>query len=199
MSRRLYQFAISGHCHRVALMLALLGLPYERVEVDLFKRAQREPGFLALNPLGQVPVLDDEGQVLSDSNAILVYLAMRYPGGQAWLPQDALGWARLQRWFSLAASWLDEGPATARFARLSGREVPAQAVQLAERLFGHMEQELQRADWLLGAAPSLADVALYTYTAHAPEGGIELAPYPRLRAWLARVEALPGFVPMVVA
>lgn len=194
----LYRMAVSGHCHRVELMLSLLGLPYETVDVDLLAGAQRRPEFLALNPLGQVPVLaDGEGLVLSDSNAILVYLARRYAPDGAWLPRDAAGAARLQRWFSLAAGCLDSGPAKARFAALVGRPVDPACLAEGRRLFDFMELELAGRDWLLdGPAPSLADIALYSYSAQAPIGGLSLEAWPRLRAWLARVEALPGFIPL---
>lgn len=109
---KLYRLALSGHCHRVELLLSMLGLPYETLDVDLLQRENRSAGFLALNPLGQVPVLVDGDLVLSDSNAILVYLAQRYAPGSHWMPQDPVGQAQLQRWFSLAAGML--GPGIAR-------------------------------------------------------------------------------------
>jgi len=199
MTLRLHRTAISGHCHRVELMLSLLGLPCEIVEINLFKREQRRPEFLALNPLGQVPVLEDGELALADSNAILVYLVRRYAPpatAAAWLPTEPLAAARLQRWFSLAASHLDAGPATARFSALIGRPVTPESQALGHQLFALMEAQLAREPWLLGAGPSLADVALYSYSSQAEVGGIALADYPQLRAWLARVEALPGFMPM---
>ncbi|MGN6828450.1 glutathione S-transferase family protein [Paucibacter sp. M5-1] len=191
---RLYRLAASGHCHRVELMLSLLGLPYEVVHVDLLAGEQRRPEFLALNPLGQVPVLVDGDLVLSDSNAILLYLVLRYAPDSHWLPSGPVGTARLQRWFSLAASWLD-GVAGARFAGLVGRPVEERSLVQGRHLFAFMEAELQNRDWLLdGAAPSLADISLYSYSSQAGLGGLALDPYPRIRAWLARVEALPGFI-----
>lgn len=197
---RLYRMAVSGHCHRAELMLSLLGLPYEPVKVDLLKREQRRPEFLALNPLGQVPVLEDpnEGQVLSDSNAILIYLALRYAPDSAWLPRDPLGAARLQRWFSLAAGLLDYGPASARFAVLCGKAASEDSLAQGRQLFEFMEQDLADGrTWLLpGAAPSLADISLYSYSAQAPLGGLSHEAHPRIRAWLGRVEALPGFIPL---
>ena len=197
---RLYRMAVSGHCHRVELMLSLLGLPCERIEVDLLGGEQRRPDFLALNPLGQVPVLEDpnQGQVLSDSNAILVYLVLQYAPDSAWLPREPLRAALLQRWFTLAASLLDRGPASARFAALVGRPVGEDCLALGRRLFDFMTQTLADGRrWLLpGAAPSLADIALYGYSAQAPLGGLSLQDRPEILGWLARVEALPGFVPL---
>lgn len=193
---RLHRMALSGHCHRVELMLNLLGLPYETVNVNLLLGEQRRPEFLALNALGQVPVIEDEGLVLPDSNAILVYLVRRYAPDSAWLPEDPLAAARVQRWFSLAASLLDYGVATARFAALMGRPVPANAQAEGRQLLALMEAQLAAGPWLVGQAPTLADVSLYSYSSQADIGGIALADFPAVRAWHARMEALPGFLPL---
>src|SRR5262245_61099959 len=114
---KLYRFPLSGHSHRVELFLSLLGLPCEPVEVDLPRGGTKRPEFLALNRFGQVPVIDDAGTVLADSNAILVYLALRY-APEAWLPRDPQGAAQVQRWLSVAAGQLASGPARARVAVL---------------------------------------------------------------------------------
>jgi glutathione S-transferase len=145
---RLHRHRLSGHSHRAELMLALLGLPYELVDIDLGGRAHEAPDFLAMNAFGQIPVLQDGDVTLADSNAILVYLAGTYARSHA----------------------------------------------LLGVLQGHLESG---APYLAADHPTIADVALYTYVAHAPEGGVSLADYPAVRAWLGRVEALPGFVPMV--
>lgn len=194
---RLHGMSISGHSHRVRLFCALLGLPVEWIEVDVFKGEHRLPAMLALNPMGQVPVIEDGDTVVADSNAILVYLARRYGEPGRWLPEDALGAAQVQRWFSLAAGELADGPASARVTCLVGREPTPAQLKTAQRLFRVMELALQAQPFLAGPAMTLADIAMYTYTAHAPEGGVSLEPYPALRAWLARIEALPGFVGMV--
>lgn len=194
---RLYRHPISGHCHRVELMLSLLGLPYEAVEVDLMAAEHKAAPFLALNPLGQVPVLSDGELTLADSNAILVYLASRYAPG-AWLPLDAVGVAGVQRWLSLAAGLLHFGPCAARVIRLFQLpKDPSEAQAHAQTLLRFMEGELKASAFLVGERATLADIAHYAYVARAPEGGISLEPYPAVRAWLARVEALPGFVPML--
>lgn len=193
---RLHRLTLSGHSHRVELMLSLLGLPYEAVDVDIARGAHKAPGFLAMNAFGQVPVIEDGGLTLADSNAILVYLEGRYAPGQ-WLPRDPVAAARVQRWLSAAAGPLAFGPAAARVIRLFGRpDDPAPAQQRARSLFDVMEQELAATGWLAGPHRTLADVAFYSYTVTAPEGGVALEPYPRILEWLARVEALPGFVPM---
>lgn len=193
---KLYRFVISGHAHRAELMLSLLGLPVELVEVDLRKGEHKRPDFLALNPFGQVPVLDDNGTVIADSNAILVYLARRY-GGNAWLPADPVGEAAVQRWLSVAAGPIAFGPAAARVNVVFGaRHNTDDVLARSHALLKTMDPLLARTPFLVGEAPTIADVAGYTYIAHAPEGNVSLADYPHVRAWLARIEALPGFVPM---
>ncbi len=192
----LYRYRLSGHCHRVELLLSMLGLRYETREVDLPAGEQRQPSFQALNPFGQVPVIDDEGTVVSDSNAILVYLALRY-GDAGWLPRDPVGAARVQRWLSLAAGPLAFGAARARAVRVFRRGTdPTEAIATAQALFTRMDGLLEGQAFLVGDTPTIADLAMYSYTAHAPEGDISLEPWPRLRAWLARVQALPGFIAM---
>jgi len=194
---KLHTFALSGHAHRVELMLSLLGLPFERIAVDLPHGAHKQPAYLALNPLGQVPVLEDGETLIADSNAILVYLALQYDASRSFLPQQPLAAARVQRWLSLAAGELVGGPARLRAAAVFGRDIDKrEPQQISAKLLSFMQETLAAQPWLAGAQRTLADVALYTYVSHAPEGGVSLEPYPAVRAWLARVEALPGFVPM---
>ena len=193
---KLYYHPISGHAHRAHLFLSLLGLDFELVEVDLMKAEQKSAAFLALNPFGQVPVLDDAGTVIADSNAILVYLATRY-GDASWLPRDPAGAAAVQRWLSVAAGEIASGPATARIINLFGKALdPADAIARAHRILGLLEASLAGREWVAAGWPTIADVALYSYIARAPEGNVDLAPYANVNAWLARVEALPGFVAM---
>ncbi|HEX4328494.1 MAG TPA: glutathione S-transferase [Burkholderiales bacterium] len=193
---KLHGFPLSGHAHRVQLFLSLLGLPYENLAVDMPNRGHKQPGFLALNRFGQIPVIEDGELVLADSNAILVYLATRY-GNESWLPRDPVGAARVQRWLSVAAGQVAFGPAAARLVVLFKAPFnPEDVTQRANLLFAVMEEELQHRPFLAGDTPTIADVANYTYIAHAPEGNVSLQPYPNIRAWLARIEALPGFVGM---
>jgi len=195
---KLYGSAISGHVHRVRLFLSMLGLPFESIELDLRQRANRTPEFLARNPFGQVPVIEDGEVTLADSNAILVYLNERYAADPArWMPRDPVGAARVQRWFSVAAGPLAYGPAAARVMALFGRADAGETVTRSHALLSVMEIHLAQQPYLAGPTATLADIANYAYVAHAPEGSVSLETYPHLRAWLARVEALPGFVPMV--
>lgn len=192
----LHRMALSGHCHRVELFLSLLGRQYEIVDVDLAQNEHKTPEFLAMNPFGQVPVLKDGDVTLADSNAILVYLEARYAAGQ-WLPRDPVGAARVQRWFSVAAGPVAFGPAAARVVQLFGRNDDcAPLVERANQLLAVMDAELGKQPWLAGREPTLADIANYSYIAHAPEGNVSLDPYPNVRTWLARIEALPNFIPM---
>lgn len=188
---------LSGHAHRIELFLSLLGVPAELVFVDLAKGAHKSPEFLAMNPFGQIPVIDDNGVVLSDSNAILVYLAKKHDPAGRWLPDDPLGAARVQRWLSVAAGPIASGPATARLITVFGAPYEAEpTIARSHALLAVIEQELAQRPFLAGDQATLADVAGYSYIAHAPEGNVSLEPYPQVRVWLARVEALPGFVPM---
>jgi len=193
----LHRMALSGHCHRVELFLSLLGLPYRLVDVDVAAGAHKAPDFLCKNPFGQVPVIEDGEVTLADSNAILVYLEGRYAPGQ-WMPSEPLAAAQVQRWLSVAAGPLAFGAAAARVIQLFRRpDDPAAAIARANGLLKVMEQELATRGFLAGDAPTLADVANYSYTARAPEGNVSLEPYPNVRAWLARIEALPRFVPII--
>lgn len=187
--------ALSGHSHRVTLLLRALDLPHRFVDSPASVRASAE--FRALNPLGQIPVLQDGDVTLADSNAILVYLVRRYAPGSSWLPEEPVAAAEVQRWLSIAAGEVRYCPATARMIALWNVPAdPATAAGIAERLFAFMEQHLANRRFLAAEHPTLADLACYSYVAHAPEGRLTLAPYPAIRAWLARVEALPFFVPM---
>ncbi|MFB1632589.1 MULTISPECIES: glutathione S-transferase family protein [Pseudomonas] len=193
---KLYNFPKSGHAHRIELMLSLLQLPTELVFVDLAKGAHKQPDFLALNPFGQVPVIEDNGTVIADSNAILVYLAKAY-GGERWLPDDPIGAARVQRWLSVAAGPVAFGPAAARLVTVFGASFNTdEVIGRAHTLLKVVDAELAKSPFLVGDHPTIADIANYSYIAHAPEGNVSLEPYPNVRAWIARVEALPGFVPM---
>lgn len=192
----LHRFALSGHCHRIEMFLSMLGIPVKLIDVDLRGGEQRQPAFLALNGLGQVPVIQDGDIVLADSNAILVYLATKY-GDESWLPRIPESAAQVQRFLSIAAGEVARGPATARMIKLFNVPLDlTSAHATAARLFGMLEQHLSSQPFLAAAHRTIADIANYSYIAHAPEGGISLDPYPNLRSWLARVEALPGFIPM---
>lgn len=192
---RIHHFAKSGHAHRALVFAKLAGITHEAVPVDLAAGAHKSPEFLAMNPNGQVPVLEDGDVIVPDSNAILVYLARVY--APDWIPSTAVQEAEVQRWLTLAAGEIAFGPCAARLITVFGAPLDADfAIATAEKALQKLEQGLEGRDWLVGDRPTIADVATYSYTAHAPEGNVSLAPYPNVRAWLARFEALPGFEAM---
>ncbi|OZI51901.1 glutathione S-transferase family protein [Bordetella genomosp. 5] len=191
---KLYHFALSGHAHRARLLLSLLGVSHELVEVDMAAGGHKTPEFLKLNPFGQVPVLEDDGVVVADSNAILVYVAKK-AGRTDWLPEDAQGAAAVQRWLSVAAGEIAYGPAAARLVTVFGAKFnPEEVIARAHLILGRLESHLAGREWLVGNAPTIADVAIYSYVARAPEGNVDISGYPKVNALLRRIEALPGFV-----
>jgi len=193
---RLHTALLSGHGHRVKLFLTLLDLPFEVIELNMAAGDNRRPEYLKLNPFGQVPTIEDGDTVLFDSNAILVYLAKRY-GDPSWLPEDALGAAAVQRWLSLAAGQIAYGPCAARLVTVFGAPLNLDTAQkIAHKLFDVLDAELASKPFAAGDHVSIADIAAHTYIAHAPEGGVSLDPYPNIRAWLRRVQALPRFIAM---
>lgn len=192
---KLYYHTLSGHSHRARLFLSLLAVPHELVPVDLKQREQKSADMLKLNSFGQVPVLVDGDAVVSDSNAILVYLA-RALKRQDWLPDTPAGEAAVQRWLSVAAGELVRGPASARLVTVFGAPLDAEdAIRRSHALLTLVDGALAASGWLAAAHPTIADVALYSYISSAPEGNVDLSAYPRVLAWLGRIEALPGFVP----
>lgn len=186
---------LSGHTHRIENLLTMLDVPYRLSPAPA--EVRRSAAFRALNPLGQIPVLQDGELTLADSNAILVYIAKRYGAGTNWLPDEPVAAARVQRWLSIAAGEIKYGPATARILTLWGGDGDVAAARaLAAQLLAFVDHHLADRSFLAADHPTIADLACYPYLAHAPEGRISLADYPHVRAWIARIEALPGFKPM---
>jgi glutathione S-transferase len=193
---KLYRARLSGHCHRVQLLMSVLGLDYETVEVDLAAGEHKKAPFIEMNAFSQVPVIDDNGLILADSNAILVYLAKQY-GAQPRLPEDPLGAAQVQRWLSAAAGPVAYGLCRARLITVFGAAFnPEEVIAHGHQFLHVLEHELAGRQWLVGESATLADLANYAYVAHSPEGNVSLDAYPNVRAWLTRIEGLSGFVPM---
>lgn len=192
---KLYYDTPSGHSHRARLFLSLIGAPVEIVHVDLKKGEHKKPEFLKLNGFAQLPVLDDDGAVVPDSNAILVYVAKKL-GKTDWLPEEPKGAAAVQRWLSVAAGQIAYGPAAARLVTLFGASFnPDEVVKRAHAILALIEAELADRHWIAADRPTIADVALYSYIAAAPEGNVDISGYANINAWLKRIEALPGFFP----
>ncbi len=191
----LYGTLLSGHMHRIELLLRALELPYTFSDAPAAVR--KTAAFRKLNPLGQIPVLRDGDLILSDSNAIMVYLVKRYAQDKSWLPENPYAAAQVQRWLSIAAGEVKYGPSMARL--IVQWDWPGdikQAQKTSEQLLQFMEGHLEKREWLAAEHRTIADLACYSYIAHAPEGGISLATYPDVQKWLSRVEALPAFKPM---
>jgi glutathione S-transferase len=192
---KLYHLPLSLNSYKVRLLLAFLGVQYESQIVDLMKGEHKTPEFLALNPFGQVPLLQDGKLLLRDSQAIIVWLARKH-GGEQWMPRDADQEAVVNAWLAAAAFELRLGPYDARLAKLfpvlcvnyhTVREKTAHALRL-------FEDRLKGREWLALDHPTVADVAAYPAIAHSSDGDISLDGYNAIQAWLTRVEKLPGFV-----
>lgn len=197
---KLYRNPKSGHSHRAELMMALLDIPYETVDLDMANGAHKAPDYLEISPFGQVPAIDDNGTTLSDSNGILIYLVTRYGDDHEWLPTDPVKAANVQRWLSVAAGEIAYGPCSARLVTVFGADLDWEnAKAIAKNLFAVLENVLANSAFLTGEAITIADVAGYSYIAHAPEGGVSLDSYPKIRAWLERIEAQPRFVGMATS
>ena len=189
----LYDMPLSGNCHKVRLLLSFLALPYQMIY--LAGGELRSPEYLQRNPFGQVPVLDDAGLIIRDSQAILVYLAKRY--GEPWWPDDAYRLAQIASWLSTAANEIANGQALLRVHHKFGRNIDInRAQQITAKVLDIVNRQLASRDWLVGDSVSLADLAIYPYLALAPEGGIDIGAYANIVAWFQRIRAFPGYVPM---
>jgi glutathione S-transferase len=194
----LYDFPPSGNCHKIRIMLSLLGVSYEKRRVNLLKGEQRSADFLKLNPRNKVPVLDDDGIIVADSAAILVYLARKY-GRDDLYPDEALGMAEIQKWLAFAANEIFNGLALSRAMVIFKRDADQAALNAAARsALDVLDAHLAINDWLALGRLTIADIACYPYTAAIEEGDIPLEPYKNVRAWLSRCEAVGGFVAMPV-
>lgn len=195
---KLYGHPMSGNTHRVQALMSVLNIPYDYEFVDLSNGAHKQPEFLAMNPLGQVPVLKDGDLVLRDSSAILVYLAGKYDTDGQWLPKDPAGSAEVHQWLSTAVNEVQAGPFVLRVIKLLGAPLDYDgALAKTNALFDNLfEPHLKSNDWLAGGKPSVADLACYSYIARVTEGDYDLSKYPAIQAWIARVEGIEGIAEM---
>lgn len=191
----IHSFPLSGHAQRAELFANIASIDHNVINVDLAGGEHKKAPFLALNPAGQVPVLEDGDVVISDSNAILVYLARKY--APKYLPTDPVLEAQVQQFLSLAAGEIAFGPCNARLITVFNAPLDADfAIATAHKVLAKLNAHLEGREFLVGDSPSIADIAIYTYTAHAPEGNVSLDAYPNVRRFLANVEGLRGFTPM---
>lgn len=192
----LYDLELSGNCYKVRLFCSLLGLKLDVAAVDFLGGAHKKSPLIEKNPFGEIPVFEDGSVTLRDSQAILVYLARKF-GGETWLPTDAAGMAEVMSWLMVAENEIARGPNDARLHDKFGFDLDvAQAREKAKRIIGLMEAHLAKRDWLALDRPTIADIACMPYVALSHEGGVSLQPYPRVRAWIGRIKALPGFIGM---
>ena len=193
---KLYDYAASCNCYKVRLLLAQLGQPYERVAVDIFGGDTLTDEFARMNPARTTPVLEtDDGLYLPESNAILAYLAT----GTPFLPDDPFEFAQVMRWLIYEQADLVPAIGGLRFRLLAGRLKPSdrgaeRRRQSACEVLRLLDDELAMREFLVADRYTIADIAIYGYTHRAGEAGIDLEPYPHVRAWLERVEAQPGYM-----
>lgn len=194
---RLYNVAYSGNSYKVRLLLAQLGIPCEIIEVDILKGESRTPEFLDLNPNGRTPVLNDDGFILAESNAILAYLAK----GTKFLPDDSRKFALILQWMFFEQYSHEPYIATSRFWLQHKAHSPEKTALLASKRDGGwaalkvMENHLEKNNFFVGDY-SIADIALFAYTHVAHEGAFPLDNFPKVRAWIELVKRQPGFLSM---
>lgn len=199
---RLYDYVLSGSCYKVRLFLSVLGVEYEAVPVDYYPgRAHRQPDFLEINPLGQLPVLDDGETRLRDAQAILVYLAGKCDSSRTWYPETPEAQGQIAMWLSFAGGELMNISA-ARLHDMLFYDVDIEKARTAAHaalrvLDDHMtDVEIDGREWIVGNAPTIADIACFPYVALSGDGGISLDDYHAVRRWVARVRQIPGFIVM---
>ena len=200
---RLYNHPLSGNSYKVRLFLALLGLDYDLRNMEWDETGTRSKEFLAINPRGQVPVLQDAGITVWDSQAILAYLACHH--GEEWFPLDRQKTAQVMQWLAVSENELMFGLAGARGLKKFGVEVVRNAygqvdLDMAQKMgrvgLAAMDVQLAKTEWLALDRPTIADVACFPHVALASEGGINLDDYPSIVSWISRIKALPGFIAM---
>ena len=194
---KLYGHELSGNVYKIRLLLALLGIEYEFVRVDLLKGEHKSPEYLKLNAFGQVPLLIDGDKTIPDAQATLVYLARQY-GNEQWLPNDAEGLSRVVRWLSTTAGEIRQGVEYARLFHLF--KVTTINIEVATQKSAFILEQINRhlgdQEWLELGHPTIADIAAFPYIALAPDGKVSLDEYPHILAWIERIKKLPGFVGM---
>ena len=195
---KLYNVAYSGNSYKVRLLRAQVGIACDIVEIDILQGESRTPEFLKINPNGRTPVLDDNGFVLAESNAILAYLAR----GTKFLPEARKRWALVFQWMFFEQYNHEPYIATSRFLLQHKPDTPERAAALAVRrdsgwaALKVMEDHLSKNDFFV-TDYSIADIAVFAYTHVSHEGGFPLDDFPKIRAWIERVKAQPGFIPMM--
>jgi glutathione S-transferase len=194
--RKLYDFELSGSCYKVRLLLNILNIPYEKQNVDFVHKEHKNPTFLALNPMGEIPIYEEEGLRLRDAQAILVYIAGKYDPARRWWPADASAQGRITQWLSIGGNEIMSA-AGARLVKLLQYDLDLKKLQdRAINTFRILDAHLSDRHWLELGHPTIADIACFPYTALAGEGDISLQPYHNIRAWIERIKQLSRFIAM---
>jgi glutathione S-transferase len=192
---KLYYMPPSGNSYKVRILLSLLNVPHEKILVDNATREHKSPKFLALNPRGEVPVMDIDGVILWDSAACLVYLARQF-GGEQWLPTAPVEMAQVMQWVALAGNEIQFGLQYARRGVLQDRWTAGNLEQgqaIGRVALNALEGRLKDNDWLALDRPTIADIACFPYVETAPQAKIALEDYPAVVKWIARCKALPNW------
>lgn len=193
---RLYNYELSGSCYKIRLMLSLLKLDAELVPIDFVHKEHKSSDFLALNPLGELPVLEDGALTLRDSQAILVYLASRYDSSRTWYSDDPSEQGQIQQWLSTGGGEIMNA-CGARLVKSLNYQLDIKKLQAgAHRVLSIMNDHLAERDYLVLSRPTVADISCFPYTALAWEGGVDISGYPHLIEWIQRIKTLDGFVGM---
>jgi len=203
MTLCLHDYVLSGSCYKVRLLAALLGVTYERVPIDFHPGLEhKQAEFLALNPAGTLPVLTDGDLVLTDTQAILAYLATTHDPAGRWLPRDdPKTLAQVMQWLAFANRLTDTAGA-ARLHDMLNRSLDVDAARRGafsafRELEAHLaEQRFAGSAFVVGEHPTIADIACFAYTALSPDGGIEHDDFPSIRTWLHAIKSLDGFITM---
>lgn len=193
---RLYDYAASANCYKARLLLAQLGVPYERVPVDIFTGESTTSEYRAKNPAGRTPVLElDSGETIAESNAILLFLGE----GTPFVPKELVERARVWQWLFFEQNLFEPNVGTARFWRLTGRDAASPEVftarlESARAALAVLDDGLRGGEFLVGGRYTVADISLYAYAHVAGDAGVDLAAHAAVVAWLRRVEGTPGFM-----
>jgi glutathione S-transferase len=186
---RLYDYAASGNCFKVRLLLGMLAPEYERVPIDIFGGDTLTCEYAMINPLRETPVLElEDGSRIAQSSAILWYLAE----GTPWLPADPFGRASVVSWLSFEQERVMGGLGNPRFRRLTGRAVDASRLATGRDALALLDAHLAGREWMVGDRATIADLGMFPYVSVAPDACVEVPPH--VDAWLDRVRSLPGFV-----
>jgi glutathione S-transferase len=193
---KLYDFELSGSCYKVRLLLNILKVSCERIPVDFVGKEHKTERFLKLNPLGEIPVMEDGDVRLRDAQSILVYVARNYDRSSTWFPDAPESMGRIMQWLSFGGNEL-MASAGARLVKMLNYPLDLAALRArAIGAFRILDAHLSDREFLELGHPTIGDIACFPYVAMAGEGGIDLKPYPNILRWVDRIKQIPGFIPM---